>query len=178
MSGHGTTGEVQTVSKDFVRNNPSKRLALPLLSVFALLGWPKLFLMMSAASQPRRFGVASGTTNTGNTQPPAPDQAASSFAEDLIRRGRIAVQEEDIGDAPIIPSAYTTHEIRPTAGALEMRRTRFDCGFGTQADRPGRRFFSGAPTVLRSLFQYAGLIEPRSGALWRARRCPLPQFHG
>ena len=50
--------------------------------------------------------------------------------EDLIRRGRIDVAEGDSGDAPIIPAAYTTHEIRTADGALELRRTRFDCGFG------------------------------------------------
>jgi hypothetical protein len=50
--------------------------------------------------------------------------------EDLVLRGRIAVGEEDTGDAPIIPSVYTTHEIQTADGALELRRTRFDCGFG------------------------------------------------
>jgi hypothetical protein len=87
-------------------------------------------LFVRAASQPRRFGVASGTPDTGDAQPPAADQAARSFVEDLVRRGRIAVREEDTGDAPIIPSAYTTHEIQTADGALELRRTKFDCGFG------------------------------------------------
>jgi hypothetical protein len=83
-----------------------------------------------AASEPRRFGVASGTPDIGEAQPPAPDHAASSFVEDLVRRGRIAAREEDVGDAPIIPGEFTTHEIRAADGALELRRTRFDCGFG------------------------------------------------
>jgi hypothetical protein len=74
-------------------------------------------LFVRAASQPRRFGVASGTPDTGDAQPPAADQAARSFVEDLVRRGRIAVREEDTGDAPIIPSAYTTHEIQTADGA-------------------------------------------------------------
>jgi hypothetical protein len=87
-------------------------------------------LLVRAASQPRRFSVASGAPDTGEAQPSAPDQAASSFVEDLIRRGRIEVSEGDSGDAPIIPAAYTTHEIRTSDGALELRRTRFDCGFG------------------------------------------------
>jgi hypothetical protein len=87
-------------------------------------------LLVRAASQPRRFSVASGTPDTGEAQPPAPDQAAGSFVEDLVRRGRIAVPEDGTGDAPIIPAAYTTHEIRASDGALELRRTRFDCGFG------------------------------------------------
>jgi hypothetical protein len=87
-------------------------------------------LFVRAASQPRRFSVASGMPDTGDTPSPAPDNAASSFVEDLVRRGRIAAREEEVGDAPIIPTPYTTHEIRPTDGALELRRTRFDCGFG------------------------------------------------
>jgi hypothetical protein len=87
-------------------------------------------LFVRAASQPRRFGVASGTPDTGDSQSPAADHAARSFVEDLVRRGRIAVGEEDAGDAPIIPSVYTTHEIQAADGALELRRTRFDCGFG------------------------------------------------
>ena len=87
-------------------------------------------LLVRAASQPQRFGVASGTPDTGEAQPPAPNQAASSFVEDLVRRGRIAAREEDVGDAPIIPGEFTTHEIRAADGALELRRTRFDCGFG------------------------------------------------
>jgi hypothetical protein len=87
-------------------------------------------LLVRAPAQPRRFGVASGTSDTGNAQPPPPEQAASSFVEDLVRRGRIDVEEGDTGDAPIIPAAYTTHEIRTADGGLELRRTRFDCGFG------------------------------------------------
>jgi hypothetical protein len=87
-------------------------------------------LFVRAPAQSRRFGVASGTSDTGNAQPPPADQAASSFVEDLVRRGRIEVEEQDMGDAPIIPAAYTTHEIRPADGGLELRRTRFDCGFG------------------------------------------------
>jgi hypothetical protein len=68
--------------------------------------------------------------DTGDSQSPAADHAARSFVEDLVLRGRIAVGEEDTGDAPIIPSVYTTHEIQTADGALELRRTRFDCGFG------------------------------------------------
>jgi hypothetical protein len=49
---------------------------------------------------------------------------------DLIRRGRIDAADEVVGDAPIVAGSYTTHEIRPADGALELRRVRFDCGFG------------------------------------------------
>jgi hypothetical protein len=87
-------------------------------------------LFVYAASQPRRFGVASGAPDTGDTRPPASAEAASSFVEDLVRRGRIAAREQDTGDAPIVSAAYTTHEISAVDGALELRRTKFDCGFG------------------------------------------------
>jgi hypothetical protein len=95
----------------------------------ALYGLPR-DLLVRAASQPRRFGVASGLPDVGDARPPAPDQAAASFVEDLIRRGRIGARDEDLGEAPIMPGTYTTHEIRPADGVLELRRTKVDCGFG------------------------------------------------
>jgi hypothetical protein len=103
---------------------------LPRLPLSALLyGLPR-DLLVRAGSQPRRFGVASGLPDVGDARPPAPDQAAASFVEDLIRRGRIDTRDEDLGEAPIMPGTYTTHEIRTVDGALELQRTKFDCGFG------------------------------------------------
>jgi hypothetical protein len=87
-------------------------------------------LWVRAASQPRRFGVASGLPDTGDVPVPAPDRAAILFVEDLIRRGRIEPGEQDVGVAPIMAARYTTHELRPAGGALELHRTRFACGFG------------------------------------------------
>jgi hypothetical protein len=86
-------------------------------------------LLVRAANQPRRVGAASGVADSGSSQPPAADKAADSFVEDLIRRGRIGADEQVVGEAPIVAGSYTTHEIRPADGALELRRTRFDCGF-------------------------------------------------
>jgi hypothetical protein len=85
-------------------------------------------LLVRGATQPRRIGAASGLPDSGNSQPPAADKAADSFVEDLIRRGRIDASEEVVGEAPILAGSYTTHEIRPADGALELVRTRFDCG--------------------------------------------------
>jgi hypothetical protein len=87
-------------------------------------------LLVNAAGQSRRLGVASGLADSGESQAPSPEKAADSFVADLIRRGHIAAPEDLIGEAPIIAGSYTTHEIRPADGALELRRTRFDCGFG------------------------------------------------
>jgi hypothetical protein len=87
-------------------------------------------LLVGAAAQPRRLGAASGLADSGDSQAPSPEKAADSFVADLIRRGRIDAPADLIGDAPIVAGSYTTHEIRPADGALELRRTRFDCGIG------------------------------------------------
>jgi hypothetical protein len=88
-------------------------------------------LLVHAAGQPRRLGVASGLADTGDSQAPSADKAADSFVTDLIRRGRVAAPDEAVGEAPILAGAHATHEIRVVDTALELRRTRFDCGFGT-----------------------------------------------
>jgi len=88
-------------------------------------------LMVNGATQPRRIGAASGLADSGEVTAPPADKAADSFVVDLIRRGRIEAPDEIVGDAPIVAGSYTTHEIRAAGAALELRRTRFDCGFGT-----------------------------------------------
>jgi hypothetical protein len=88
-------------------------------------------LLVNAATQPRQLGAASGLPDSGEDTAPPADKAADSFVVDLIRRGRIDAPDDVVGDAPIVAGSYTTHEIRPVDGALELRRTRFDCGFGT-----------------------------------------------
>jgi hypothetical protein len=87
-------------------------------------------LVVRAASQPRRFGVAGGLPDRGDAPVAAPDEAAGSFVEDLLRRGRIAAEGIDVGDAPIAEPRYATHSIVTADGVLELRRRRFDCGFG------------------------------------------------
>jgi hypothetical protein len=87
-------------------------------------------LLVGAATQPRRLGVASGMPDTGDSLAPSADKAADSFVTDLIRRGRLAAPDEAVGDAPILAGAHATHEIRVTDTTLELRRTRFDCGLG------------------------------------------------
>jgi hypothetical protein len=88
-------------------------------------------LLVRTAAQARRFGVASGLPDTGDAPASAPDHAAASFVEDLIRRGRIDTGDLDMGDAPITSGTYTTHEIRSADGMLELRRARVDCGLRT-----------------------------------------------
>ena len=85
-------------------------------------------LLVRGAAEPRRFGVASGLADTGEASAPAPEQAAASFVEDLLRRGQVDASRAD-GGVPIVARGLTTHEIVPTDNGLELRRTRFDCGF-------------------------------------------------
>jgi hypothetical protein len=87
-------------------------------------------LLVNAATQPRRLGVASGLADTGDSQAPSAEKAADSFVTDLIRRGRVSAPDEAVGEAPILAGPHATHEIRAADSALELRRTRFDCGFG------------------------------------------------
>jgi hypothetical protein len=92
-------------------------------------------LLVRGAAEPRRFGVASGLADTGEASAPAPEQAAASFVEDLLRRGRVDGSRAD-GAVPIVGRGLTTHEIVPTDRGLELRRTLFDCGFHIGETRP------------------------------------------
>jgi len=123
----GSTGRIEAAPALPELSETDELPQMPLSG--GLYGLPR-DLLVRAASQPRRFGVASGLPDIGDAQTPAADQAAASFVEDLIRRGRIDTGDEDMGEAPIMPGRYTTHEIRSIDGALELRRTRVDCGFG------------------------------------------------
>lgn len=87
-------------------------------------------LVVRTASQTRRFGVAGGQADRGDAQATAPDEEAGSFVEDLLRRGRIAAEGVDVGDSPIAEPLFATHSIVSSDGVLELRRRRFDCGFG------------------------------------------------
>ncbi len=89
-------------------------------------------LWVRAASQPRRYGVASGLPDAGDTPVSAPEEAAVFFVEDLIRRGRIEPGHQEVGEAPIMAARYTTHELQLEGEALELRRTKFACGFEPQ----------------------------------------------
>jgi len=86
-------------------------------------------LVVRTASQPQRFGVASGLADRGDAPVAGPDEAAGSFVEDLLRRGRIAAEGIDVGDAPIAEPRYATHSIVSADGVFELHRQRFDCGF-------------------------------------------------
>jgi hypothetical protein len=87
-------------------------------------------LLVSAASHPKRFAVAGAAPDVGGAESPAHDKAATSFLEDLVRRGRV-----DFGDhadpeaAVLVPGARKTHQILREERQLVLTRRYFDCGF-------------------------------------------------
>jgi hypothetical protein len=108
-----------------VQDAPLTQIALPA----AELGLPE-DLLVSAASHPKRFAVASAAADVGGAESPGHDKAASSFLEDLVRRGRV-----DFGDhadkeaAVLVPGARKTHEVIRQQRQLVLTRRYFDCGF-------------------------------------------------
>ncbi|MGQ4420968.1 hypothetical protein ACN6LA_001504, partial [Streptomyces sp. SAS_269] len=88
-------------------------------------------LTLSAPAQERRFGIASSDPAGGSVRPADPEQVATSYLEDLLRRGRVHVPEEHRTAAAFAdgsPSRLKTHEItRSTTGeGLALVRRCFD----------------------------------------------------
>ncbi|SOD91382.1 hypothetical protein [Streptomyces sp. Ag109_G2-15] len=88
-------------------------------------------LTLCAPAQERRFGIAGSDPAGGSVRPADPERVATSYLEDLFRRGRIQVPEEHRSGAAIAddsPSRLKTHEItRSTTGeGLALIRRCFD----------------------------------------------------
>jgi hypothetical protein len=106
-------------------DTPLTRIALPA----ADLGLPG-DLLVSAASHPKRFAVAGAAPDLGGAESPGHDNAAASFLEDLVRRGRIDFGDHaDAEAAVLVPGARKTHQIDRAEGQLVLNRRYFDCGF-------------------------------------------------
>jgi hypothetical protein len=92
-------------------------------------------IVVFAADEPRRFDVAGAAEAVGAVAPPASNDAAKSFVEDLMRRGRLRVTGVADRRAEITPAAAPTshetftHELRQENGEIVLRRLRIDCGF-------------------------------------------------
>jgi hypothetical protein len=92
-------------------------------------------VLIHAATQPRRFQAASAAPDLGSLQAPAPDRAAKSFLEDLLRLGRIDFAATEVlasvaREHPFAqPLARKTHGLFKTETGVTLRRMRFDCGF-------------------------------------------------
>ncbi|MFF7129296.1 MULTISPECIES: hypothetical protein [unclassified Streptomyces] len=88
-------------------------------------------LILSAPAQERRFGIAGSDPAGGSVRPADPERVATSYLEDLFRRGRVAVPEEYRSATAFVdgsPSRLKTHEItRSTTGeGLALVRRCFD----------------------------------------------------
>jgi hypothetical protein len=98
------------------------------------LGVPSI--VVYAAGEPKRLQVAGAALAVGAAPSPGEDQAAKSFFEDLLRRGRLKVVGATKGAAEIVPALAPpthetfTHELRRERGQMVLRRVRIDCGFG------------------------------------------------
>jgi hypothetical protein len=108
-----------------VEDEPLTLIALPATD----LGLPE-DLLVTAASHPKRFAVAGAAPDVGGAESPGHDKAATSFLEDLVRRGRVDFGgHADTEAAVLIPGARKTHEVVREEGQLLLTRRYFDCGF-------------------------------------------------
>jgi hypothetical protein len=88
-------------------------------------------LTLSAPADERRFGIAGSDPAGGSLRPADPERVATSYLEDLLRRGRVHVPEEHRTDTAFVddsPSRLKTHEIArsTTAEGLVLVRRCFD----------------------------------------------------
>jgi hypothetical protein len=97
------------------------------------LGVPSI--VVYAAAEPKRLQAAGAALAVGPAPAPGQDQAAKSFFEDLLRRGRLKVAraakpaaEIVRSSAPLTHETYT-HELRREGRQMVLRRVRIDCGF-------------------------------------------------
>ncbi|MFL5969207.1 MAG: hypothetical protein ACJ74L_06390 [Gaiellaceae bacterium] len=105
-------------------DEPISRIALPA----AHLGLSE-DLLVAAPSHPKRFAVAGAAPDLGAAESPSHDKAASSFLEDLARRGRLAFEDDAATAAAVIaPHARKTHEVVRENTQLVLLRRYFDCG--------------------------------------------------
>jgi hypothetical protein len=87
-----------------------------------------------AAAEPKRLQAAGAALAVGPAPSPGQDQAAKSFFEDLLRRGRLKVARAGKPAAEIVRSSAPlthetyTHELRREGRQMVLRRVRIDCG--------------------------------------------------
>lgn len=95
-------------------------------------------ILVHSASEPKRFDVAGAAPAFGPVSPSSADEAAKAFVEDLLRRGRLKVEDSGMaaaGLAGIAPPADTTthekntHVLRKYNDEYILERVRIDCCF-------------------------------------------------
>ena len=116
--------------------SPSESKTLPTLQLSVAeygLGVPSI--VVYAAAEPKRLQVAGAALAVGAAPSPGEDQAAKSFFEDLLRRGRLKIPGPAKGAAETVRAAAPqthethTHELRREGKHMVLRRVRIDCGF-------------------------------------------------
>ncbi len=86
-------------------------------------------LGLEAPSHNRRFSVSSAATDATSIDPASALTAARSFADDIIRRGRVDFGDA-AGDRPMLNFGrrFTTHKLVSDDGTSMLQRCCFDCG--------------------------------------------------
>jgi hypothetical protein len=116
--------------------SPSESKTLPTLQLSVAeygLGVPSI--VVYAAAEPKRLQVTGAALAVGGAPSPGEDQAAKSFFEDLLRRGRLKVPKAAKSAAEVVraaaPSTHEshTHELRREGRHMVLRRVRIDCAF-------------------------------------------------
>src|SRR5262249_40216066 len=96
------------------------------------LGVPSI--VVYAAAEPKRLQVTGAALAVGAAPSPGEDQAAKSFFEDLLRRGRLKIPGAGKGAAATLRAAAPqthethTHELRRGGKHKGLRPGRIDCG--------------------------------------------------
>src|SRR5512133_383000 len=117
--------------------SPSESKTLPTLQLSVAeygLGVPSI--VVYAAAEPKRLTVTGEALAVGAAPSPGEDQAAKSFFEDLLRRGRVKIAPPANTAAEVVraftPTTHETytHELRREGGQMVLRRVRIDCGCG------------------------------------------------
>jgi hypothetical protein len=92
-------------------------------------------IIVHAAGDPMRLEVAGAALAVGSVTPQSHDEAAKSFFEDLLRRGKLRLQgiagARAIVSVPHAPQTHdtNTHELRREGKSVVLRRVRIDCTF-------------------------------------------------
>ena len=116
--------------------SPSESKTLPTLQLSVAeygLGVPSI--VVYAAAEPKRLQVAGAALAVGAAPSPGEDQAAKSFFEDLLRRGRLKIPRTGKETPKTLRAAAPqthethTHELRREGKHMVLRRVRIDCGF-------------------------------------------------
>ncbi|GKQ40536.1 hypothetical protein [Streptomyces sp. A012304] len=128
-----TAAEVARRSAGFTEATPggSDDEGLTTVTVQGMTYGIKGPLTLRAPGEVRRFGVAGADPAGGSLRPADPEQVATSFLADLMRRGRVDVPPEHRSDTAIVddnPARLKTHEITrsETTDGLTLVRRCFD----------------------------------------------------